>query len=42
MADDPNYSKEQRQLYEDRLGDLNTERKAMIEILSQNWKDLQT
>ena len=28
--------------YRDRLGDLNTEKEARMEILSQNWKDLQT
>ena len=32
----------QRQLYKDRLDNLNTERKARLEILSQNRKDLQT
>ena len=26
----------------DRLGDLNTEKKARLEILSKNWKYLQT
>ena len=26
----------------DRLDDLNTEKQARLEILSQNWKDLQT
>ena len=40
--DDPTYSDEQRQLYKDRLDDLNTERQARLEILSQNRKDLQT
>ena len=38
----PTYSDEQRQLYMDRLDDLNTEKQARLEILSQNWKDLQT
>ena len=31
-----------QQLYRDRLDDLNTEKKARLEILSQNRKDLQT
>ena len=39
---DPTYTNEQRQLYKDRLDDLNTEKQARLEILSQNWKDLQT
>ena len=38
---DPTYSDEQRQLYKDRLDDLNTEKQARLEILSQNRKDLQ-
>ena len=38
----PTYSDEQRQLYKDRLDDLNTEKQARLEILSQNRKDLQT
>ena len=38
----PTYSDEQRQLYRDRLDDLNTEKQARLEILSQNRKDLQT
>ena len=38
----PTYSDEQRQLYMDRLDDLNTEKQARLEVLSQNWKDLQT
>ena len=42
MQDDPTYSEEQRQLYKDRLDDLNTEKQARLEILSQNRKDLQT
>ena len=33
---DPTYSDEQRQLYKDRLDDLNTEKQARLEILSQN------
>ena len=36
------YSDEQRQLYRDRLDDLNTKKQARLEILSQNRKDLQT
>ena len=36
------YSDEQRQLYRDRLDDLNTEKHARLEILSRNRKDLQT
>ena len=39
---DPTYSDEQRQLHRDRLDDLNTEKQARLEILSQNRKDLQT
>ena len=39
---DPTYSDEQRQLYRDRLDDLNTEKQARLEILLQNRKDLQT
>ena len=42
VEDDPTYTNEQRQLYRDRLDDLNTEKKARLEILSQNQKDLQT
>ena len=42
MENDPTFSEEQRQLYEDRLDDLNTEKQARLEILSQNQKDLQT
>ena len=38
---DPTYSGEQRQLYRDRLDDLNTKKQARLEILSQNRKDLQ-
>ena len=33
---------EQRQLYRDRLDDLNTKKQAMLEILSRNRKDPQT
>ena len=42
VEDDPIYSDEQRQLYRDRLDDLNTEKQTRLEILSQNRKDLQT
>ena len=42
VEDDPSYTDEQRQLYRDRLDDLNTEKQARLEILSQNRKDLQT
>ena len=38
----PTYTDEQRQLYRDRLDDLNTQKQARLEILSRNWKDLQT
>ena len=41
VEDDPTYYDEQRQLYKDRLDDLNTEKQARLEILSQNPKDLQ-
>ena len=36
------YTNKQRQLYRDRLDELNTEKQARLEILSQNQKDLQT
>ena len=36
------YTDEQRQLYRNRLDDLNTEKQARLEILSQNREDLQT
>ena len=36
VGDDPTYSDEQRQLYKDRLDDLNTEKQARLKILSQN------
>ena len=39
---DPTYTDQQRQLYKDRLDDLNTEKQARLEILSQNRKDLET
>ena len=42
MENDPTYSDEQRQLYKDRLDNLNIEKQARLEILSQNRKDLQT
>ena len=38
----PTYTDEQRQLYRDRLDNLNTKNEARLEILSQNRKDLQT
>ena len=42
IENDPTYSDEQKQLYRDRLYDLNAEKQARLEILSQNQKDLQT
>ena len=42
MEDYPPYSEEQRQLYKDRLDNLNIEKQARLEILSQNRNDLQT
>ena len=42
VENDLTYSDEQRQLYRDRLDDLNTEKQEKLEILSQNRKDLQT
>ena len=42
VENDPTYSDEQRQFYRDRLDDLNTEKRARLEIPSQNQKDLQT
>ena len=42
VENDPIDTDEQRQLYRDKLDDLNTEKKGMLEILSQNRKDLQT
>ena len=42
VENDPICFDEQRQLYKDRLDDLNTEKQARLEILSQNRKDLQT
>ena len=41
VENDPNYSDEQRRSCRDRLDDLNTEKQARLEILSQNRKDLQ-
>ena len=40
VENDPIYTDEQRQLYRDRLDDLNTEKQARLEILSQNQNDL--
>ena len=42
VENDPIDTDEQRQFYRDKLDDLNTEKKGMLEILSQNRKDLQT
>ena len=42
VENDPTYTDEQRQLHRDRLDDLNTEKQARLEILSQNGKNLQT
>ena len=42
VENDSSYTDEQRQFYKDRLDDLNTVKKARLEILSQNRKDLQT
>ena len=42
VGNDPGYADKQRQLYRDRLDDLNTEKQARLEILSQNRKDLRT
>ena len=38
VENDPTYTDEQRQLYRDRLDDLNTEKQARLEIPSQNRK----
>ena len=38
MENDPTYSDEPRHLYKDRIDDLNTEKQATLEILSQNWR----
>ena len=42
LENDPTYTDEQRQIYRDRLDDLNTEKQARLNILLQNRKDLQT
>ena len=42
VENDPTCTDEERQLYRDRLDDLNTEKQTRLEILSQNLKDLQT
>ena len=42
VGNDPIYTDEQRQLYRDRLDDLNTEKQERLEIISQNRKDVQT
>ena len=42
VENDPTYSDQQRQLYKDRLDELNTETQVRLEILSQNRKYLQT
>ena len=36
VENDPTYTYEQRQLYRDRLDDLNTEKQTRLEILSQD------
>ena len=41
VQNDPTYSDEQRQLYKDRLDNLNTKKQARLEILSPRQKDLQ-
>ena len=42
VENDPIYTNEQSQFYRDRLDNLNTEKQARLETLSQNRKDLQT
>ena len=42
VENNPTYTDEQRQLYRDSLDDLNIEKQARLEILSQNRKDLET
>ena len=42
VENDPTYTDEQKRLYRERLDDLNTEKQARLEILSQNRKDVQT
>ena len=41
VENDSSYTDEQSQFHRDRLGDLNTEKQARLEILSQNRKGLQ-
>ena len=41
VENDPTYSDQQRQLYRDRLDDLNTKKQVKLEKLSQNREDLQ-
>ena len=40
VENDPTYTYEQKRLCRDRLDDLNTEKQARLELLSQNRKDL--
>ena len=40
VEDNSTYSKKQRQLYIDRLDDMNIEKQVRLELLSQNIKDL--
>ena len=42
VENDPTYTDEQKRLYRDRLDELNTEKQARLEVLSQNRRDLQT
>ena len=42
VENDPTYTDEQKRRYRDRLDELNTEKQARLEVLSQNRKDLQT
>ena len=42
VENDPTYTDEQRQLHRDRRDNVNTEKQARLETLSQNWKDLKT
>ena len=42
VKNDPTYSDEQRELYRDKLDDLNTKKQARLDILSQKRRDLQT
>ena len=41
VKNDPTYTDEQRQLYRDRLDDLNIKKKTRLEMLSQNGRKLQ-